>query len=110
MPKLSVDVSHALSLDEVARRFKERLAAARAEYQDRLSDFHEEWQDHTVSFAFRAMGLAVSGRVAVEREKVRLEANLPLAVMMFKGTIEKRLREEVGQLLAVSPGAGAGTP
>jgi hypothetical protein len=44
----------------------------------------------------------------VEQEKVRLEANLPLAVTMFKGTIEKRLREEVAKVLAVSPGAATG--
>jgi hypothetical protein len=108
MAKLSVDVPHALSQDEVARRFKEKLVAARTEYQDRLSDFHEEWQDHTVSFAFRAMGMAVSGNIAVGADKVRLQASLPLAVMMFKSTIEKRIRQELGELLAASPGAASG--
>ena len=107
MPRLSVDFSHTLSQDEAARRFKERLAAARAEYQDHLSDFHEEWQANIFSFAFRALGLAISGSIAVEPDKVRLRANLPLAVMVFKSTIENHLRQEVDKLLAVSPGTAA---
>ena len=65
MAQLSVNVPHVLSQTEAARRFKERLAAAKAEYHDQLSEFHEQWQDHTLSFAFRAMGLAISGNIAV---------------------------------------------
>ena len=108
MAQLSLDVSHSLGQDEAARRFKERLAAARSEYHDQLSDFQEQWQDHTLSFAFRAMGLAISGNLAVEPHTVRLRASLPLAILVFKSVIEKRIREEVGQLLAVSPGTAGG--
>lgn len=108
MAKLSVDIPHALGQDEAARRFKERLAAAQTEYKDRLSEFHEEWRDHTLSFAFRAMGLAVSGNLAVGPDKVRLQASLPLAVMVFKSTIEKQIRQEFATLLAVSPSAAGG--
>ncbi len=50
------------------------------------------------------MGLAISGNIAVEPGKVRLQASLPLAVMVFKSTIEKRILQEFGELLAVSPG------
>jgi hypothetical protein len=100
MPMLSLDVSHALSPDEVVRRLKEKFAAARAEYQDRVSNFREEWRDHTVSFGFRALGMAVSGTVAVEAEKVRLDATLPFAAICFKSTIEDHIRREVGGLLA----------
>ena len=46
------------------------------------------------------MGMAVSGRVAVGPEKVKLDADLPLAAMFFKGAIEDRLRQEVGRVLA----------
>ena len=108
MAQLSVDVPHALSQDEAAGRFKEKLATARTEYHDQLSDFREQWQDHTLSFAFRAMGMAISGNIAVEPGKVRLRASLPLAVMVFKSTIEKRVRAEIAELLAVSPGATSG--
>jgi hypothetical protein len=108
MAKLSVDVPHAIGQDEAARRFKEKLAAARKEYQDRLTEFHEEWQEHTLSFAFRAMGMAVSGNIAVGPDTIRLQASLPLAVMVFRSTIEKRVRQEIDELLAAAPGAANG--
>jgi hypothetical protein len=107
MPQLSMDIPHALERDEAARRLREKFAAVRAEHQDRLSQFREEWHDHTFSFAFHALGMAVSGTVAVEPSRVRLDAHLPLAAMFFKGAIEDRIRQEVGNLLVVKNVADA---
>jgi hypothetical protein len=106
MPRLTVEVPHALGLEEATQRLKTRFAAARAEHQDRVSNFREEWSDHTFSFAFQAMGMGVSGAVAVAAEKVKLHVDLPLAATFFKGAIEDRLRREVGELLAARTGAG----
>ena len=100
MPKLSLDVSHVLGQEEAAQRLKEKFAAARAEHQSRVSNFCEEWQDHTFSFGFSALGMPVSGTVAVEPEWIRLVANLPLTAMFFKGAIEDRIRQELDGLLA----------
>jgi hypothetical protein len=100
MPQLTLDIPHLLDQDEAARRLKEKFAAARAEHQDRVSDFQEAWRDHTVSFAFRVLGMAVSGELAVEERRIRLAANLPMAAAFFRGAIEDRIRQEVGDLLA----------
>jgi len=100
MPRLTLEVAHALGLEEAMHRLKEKFAAAMAEHRDRVSDFQEEWNDNTFSFAFKALGMAVSGSVAVEPALVRVRADLPLAAAFFKGTIEDRLRHEVGRLLA----------
>jgi hypothetical protein len=100
MGQLSLDIPHELTQDEAARRLKEKFAAARAEHQSRVSDFREEWLGHTFSFAFKAMGMAVSGTVAVEPKLVRLAATLPMAAMFFRNAIEERIRAEVGTMLA----------
>lgn len=100
MPQLSLDIPHTLSQDEAARRLKERFATAQAEYQERLSDFREEWQDHTFSFGFKVLGMAVSGAVVVEPEKICLAAELPMAASLFKGAIEDRIRQEVDAMLS----------
>lgn len=101
MPKLSLEVPHALTRDEVVKRLKAKFAAVRSQYEGQVQGLREEWLDHTFSFGFKAMGMAVSGTVAVEPQKVSLAADLPFAAMLFKGTIEQRIRQEVGQLLAV---------
>jgi len=99
MPQLQLDIPHALSQDEAARRLREKFAAAVAEHEEHLTDFTHQWEDHTFTFAFKALGMAVSGTVAVEPERVRLDAKLPLAAAFFKGMIENQIREEVGSLL-----------
>jgi hypothetical protein len=107
MPRLTLEVPHSLGLDEATRRLKDKFAAARAEHQGRVSNLREEWRDHTLSFAFQAMGMGVSGTVAVEPSHVKLNAELPLAAAFFKGAIEQRLRHEVGVVLASEKTPGA---
>ncbi len=99
MPKLTLDVNHNLGLEEATRRLKEKFSAALAEHRGAVSNFREEWIDHTFNFAFSVMGMAVSGAVAVEPCQVRLNAQIPLAASLFRGTIEQRLREEVASIL-----------
>jgi putative polyhydroxyalkanoate system protein len=107
MPRITIDVSHSLGLEEATRRLKEKFAAALAEHQSRVSDLREEWREHTLSFGLKAMGLGVSGTVAVKPDQVKLDAELPFAASFFKGAIEQRLRQEVAVLLAPEKASGA---
>jgi hypothetical protein len=100
MPQISLEVPHALSQDEATRRLKQRCDLVGAMYGSHVSELRQEWDGHTLSFGFHAMGMKIAGTVAVELEKVKLAANLPLAAVFLKGTIESRIREEVGGLLA----------
>lgn len=100
MPRLSFAVPHSLGLEEATQRLKAKFAAALSEHRDRISNFREDWQGNTLAFAFQAMGMGVSGTVAVEPSQVKLNAELPFAAALFKGAIEQRLRQEVGVVLA----------
>jgi Putative polyhydroxyalkanoic acid system protein (PHA_gran_rgn) len=99
MPRITLEVSHSLGLEEATRRLKDKFAAAKAQHHDRVSSLREEWRDHTLSFALQAMGMGVSGTVAVGPNQVKLDAELPFAAAFFKGAIEQRLRQEVAVLL-----------
>jgi hypothetical protein len=99
MPKIALDISHSIGQTEARRRLEKALAASQVKFRDQLKDFKEEWLDHTCSFGFSAMGMAISGTIAVEQECVRLAAQLPFAAMLFKGTIESRIRQEAERLL-----------
>jgi hypothetical protein len=104
MPQLSLNIPHSLGQEEAMRRLKEKFAAAHAEYRDQVNNFRQEWRDHTFSFGFQALGMAITGTVAVEEAGVKLVTHLPLAAALFKGMIEDRLRQEMGDLLVPSPG------
>jgi predicted NBD/HSP70 family sugar kinase len=100
MPKLSLSIPHKLTQDEAAQRLKTKFASAKTEYQERVSDFREDWRDHSLSFGFRILGMAISGTVAVEPTNIRLAADLPWGAAFFRSAIEDRVRQEVDTLLS----------
>jgi hypothetical protein len=100
MPRLTVETSHTLSEQEAMRRLQEKVGALKDTYQGQFSDLEEQWNENTFSFGFRAAGMTFAGTATVEAARVRLDAQLPLAVMMFKGMIQARVNQELGSLLA----------
>jgi hypothetical protein len=96
MPRLSMQIPHALGREEATRRIKEQIPKVRGH----VSDLDEQWQGHTLTFQFKAMGFKVAGTLAVEDTAANVDIDLPLAAMMVKGMIEQRFRQEIGTVLA----------
>ena len=97
-----MEVPHTLGRDKATERLKKHIAAAVENYKAQLSDLREEWQDQTLSFGFKAVGMKVAGSMTVEDSRVRVEADLPLAAMMIKGMIEQQVRDGLSQVLSPS--------
>ena len=99
MPSYSVSVPHRLGL-EAARAHVERfLDNFQRDYADQLSDVSVEWAENQLSFRFLARGLNISGALVVEESLVRVSGSLPLAAALFRGQIERTIREELSRLL-----------
>ena len=96
MPRLSMQIPHALGREEAARRLKAQINRGRS----KVSDLEEDWQGDTLNFKFKAMGFKVGGAMAVEDAAVKIDVDLPFAAMMVKGMIEQRARQELGGILA----------
>lgn len=99
MPKLTMETPHELARDEAVRRLKEKFADAKDTYGSQVTDLREQWNDGTLSFSFKVVGMSIAGTVAVEDSAVKLDTELPMAAIMFKGMIEGRIREELSELL-----------
>lgn len=99
MPYISLEYPHTIGQEEATRRLKEKFDAANAEHGGRVDGLHHEWQDNKFLFAFKALGMAIGGSVAVEPEMVVVEAKVPLAAMLMKRPIEDRLRREINEIL-----------
>ncbi len=93
-------IVHRLGKDEAQRRLTAKLNAIRDLYGRQVSDLHEEWHENTLSFGFKAVGMNVAGVIEVDNTDVRLSAQVPFAVMIFKAIIETRIRAELGHLLS----------
>jgi len=100
MPKLSMSVPHALSQEEAIRRLKDRFDRVKSTLQEHVRDLEEHWEDNEVRFSFTTFGFGVKGNLRSEPSEVCVNADLPLAAMMFKGMIEQQVREELTKALA----------
>ena len=100
MPSLSMTIPHALGQDEALTRMKQESKAALEAFGDQVKDLKEDWTDNRVDFSFSAMSFSVQGDMQVNSDCIALNAKLPMAAFMFKGMIEQRLRERLGEVLA----------
>lgn len=100
MPKISVEVPHALGQAEALSRVQGMLEQLKATRGDQVNDLQERWNGPDGEFSFKAMGFDVSGTIHVGDRSVAMAGNLPLMASPFKGQIEQRLREEAEKLLA----------
>lgn len=94
-----MSVPHHLKQDEALDRIKNLLSEAKRDHGDKISDLKENWNGNTGSFSFKAMGFAVSGTLTVQPTTVDIDAELPFAASMFKGTIKSLINQKAGELL-----------
>ena len=100
MPKLTVAVSHALDQDQAIERLKQRFGDLQRRFSDSVSDYEEQWDGNVLSYRFTTLGVKVQGTVAAVDSSVTVTAELPLAAMLMKGTIETQIRSELEKILA----------
>jgi len=100
VPRISISLPHALGQEQSIRRLKEGFHSLSETYKDQIHSLQEEWNGNVLSYRFTALGISVTGTVTAEPAEVTLVAELPMMAMMFKGRIEKQLREELAKMLA----------
>jgi putative polyhydroxyalkanoate system protein len=95
---VSVVIAHELGADGA----KERIAAGIPKFEPtfgRTATLEQAaWAGDTLTFSIRAMAVRTTGTVAVTEDEVRVEANLPMVLAPFSGTIERLIGEHGGQL------------
>ena len=100
MPRISLSVPQQLGQEEALRRLKAKAESIREAYQGQATDIHEEWVGNILNFRFAVMGTRISGLLEVGAADVKVTVDVPMMAMMFKKPIERRVREEVEQVLA----------
>lgn len=100
MPSMKLSVPHSHDKEVAAEKLKSFMTKMKEFYGDHISDLRETWVGNSLQFGFSAKGLKVSGQVDVEDDQVKVDSKLPLAAMMFRGRIEKSVREAIVKALA----------
>ena len=100
MPSMSFNVPHCLEPAEVVQRLRDRAELIKRLYQEKVTDLTETWQSDSLACSFRTMGQKFHGTLKAVPGEVQIEMTLPFLAMMFRGTIESKVREELGKMLA----------
>ncbi|MCA9104307.1 MAG: polyhydroxyalkanoic acid system family protein [Pirellulaceae bacterium] len=100
MAGFKVEVPHGMEVTTVVTRLKGFSERVRADYQGEITDVVEQWvSERNLEFSFRAMGFKIAGSALVDESHVRLNGTLPLAAAMFRGTIERQIREKLEEAI-----------
>lgn len=94
---VTVTIPHELGAAEARQRIEAGFSDL-ARHLGGLGQVDKHWTGDRLSFAFSAMGQAISGTAEVADRTVRLEVLLPTFLAMMAGKLKGRLQQE-GQLL-----------
>lgn len=100
MATLNIKIPHKLTQDEALKRIKTLLSDTKEKYGDVIKDVEEKWKDTKGEFSFSVQGYKISGTILVTSSEVTLTGELPWALSLFKGKIEKIITERAYDLLA----------
>ena len=106
MPKIDISEAHDLGADEASARVRNLVQQMRVRYGDKMSDVDEWWSGHGGGLSFKLMGAHVKGETDVSDTDIRVRVKVPMTAMMFRGMIEKTVRDELRACLA-GPATGA---
>jgi hypothetical protein len=99
---IQITVPFQISQAEALVRIKDFVKKAKKEYGGTLTITHDEWNGFVYSFAGNAKGFSGSGTTGVNEAQTSVELELPPAAMLFKGKIERAIREKLTEILGPS--------
>ncbi len=100
MPSFQVEVPHQLGREKAKQRLQGFLDRARELYKNQVSELSGSWTDDTLEFLMATYGFKITGKLAVEEDKVKLAGQLPFAAVAFRGKIESSFATELKRALA----------
>ena len=100
MPGFLTAVDHSLGQTEAQSRVSTFLDQVQNQYQDMVSSWSGEWNENKLNFELIAMNMKVTGVLEVTDDAVLVGGSMPFAMVMFKGRMEKTMRDELRKLLA----------
>lgn len=100
MPGFKVEIPHGMEVHVVVTRLRGFSEKVRAAYAGEITEVVETWtSERNLEFSFRAMGFKIAGNALVDDSHVRLNGSLPMAAVMFRGAIERQIREKLEEAL-----------
>ena len=104
MPKpVIVTIPHRLTKSEARERLRSGFGRIRSQLQSqfvgKLASIEDRWIEDRMEFRATALGQAVTGRLDVLDDAVKVEVDLPWLLAALAKTLRARIRQEGTRLL-----------
>ncbi len=99
MPSLTVQVPHQLGQAGAQAALQNFFTSNQSTVAQKVTDLEQSWRGNILDYAFKTMGMKISGTLDVQPDSVKVVTQLPLAAVMFKGMIESQLRDGLTKVL-----------
>ncbi|MDQ3624597.1 MAG: polyhydroxyalkanoic acid system family protein [Verrucomicrobiota bacterium] len=96
---ISVTLPHRLTQDEVRAGLQAGIADLKTKFAGRIGEVQETWTGNTMNFRFAIMGQAVTGRVDILADALKLDIDLPWFLTMLADKIKPQVEREARRLL-----------
>ena len=100
MPSYNVTVPHDLGQTTARARVDGFLDSVRRDLPAHVSDVSGAWEGNQLNYRLSVSGLGISGTLVVKETHVEVSGPLPLAAMLFRGQIERTIRDDLTRLLS----------
>lgn len=96
---ITITIPHKLTQEDARTRLQNGITELKGKYGDKVASMQEDWSGNQMAFRLSAMGQAISGRVDVQAEAVRLDVDLPWMLAMLAGKIKPQIEQEGRKML-----------
>jgi hypothetical protein len=95
---VTIDIPHKLGVAEARKRIESGFGQLEQQISGGLAQVEKRWDADRMSFSAKVLGQAITGRLHVLADTVKMEVDLPPVLAMIADTIKGRLKKQ-GTLL-----------
>jgi hypothetical protein len=96
---ITVTIPHRLTQDEARLRLQKGITDLKTRHAASIAQVDETWTGNQMAFKLSAMGQAITGRVDVLPDAVKLDLDLPWMLAMLAEKIRPRVEAEGRRML-----------
>ncbi|PID88319.1 MAG: hypothetical protein CSB06_00765 [Bacteroidia bacterium] len=89
---MKIELPHHLPKNEAFKQAEQLFVMLSGKEKTVISNLAQRTEGDCIYFSFSFMNKNIKGRLIAEEYKVTIELDLPLALRMFEGLIEQKLR------------------
>ena len=99
MAGITISIDHKVGQNEALNKIKKILDGASKQFSGEISDLRVVWNGPASDFSFKVANVLINGNLAVYNDSIAITSKIPFAFLLFKGQIEKIVRQHADGIL-----------